>query len=104
MGNTLFPQNKGQRKLGDNMAERLAPGHLRLLPDEQVFARHRGNITGPVMVALGRHPFFVFCDPVPYQITLCIYRSRKRMLALVWSHLRLSPLFYCQHTRRPLPL
>ena len=55
------------------MAERLAPGHLRLLSGERVFAHNRRNEE----MFSDRHSSFVFCNPVPYQITLCVYRPRK---------------------------
>jgi hypothetical protein len=66
-------RKKARESSGNNMTERLAPGHLRLLSDERVCAHNRGKEE----MVLGLTSSFVFCDPVSLSITLCVYRARK---------------------------
>jgi hypothetical protein len=65
-GNTLMAHHfhkkrkKARENSENNMAERLAPGHLRRLSDERVFAHNGRNEE----MFSDRHSFFVFCDSV----------------------------------------
>jgi hypothetical protein len=70
-------EKKARENLRNNMAERLAPGHLRLLSDERVFAHNRGN----EQMVRGPTSSFVFCDPVSlsnYFVRLSTAQIRKK--------------------------
>jgi hypothetical protein len=77
MGNTLmtnyfYKQRKKARENSENnVAEGLAPGHLRFLSDERVFAHKGGNeemVFGPIssFVFVIRYPYQLLCASIDH--------------------------------------
>jgi len=67
-------RKKARENSQNNMAESTAPGHLRLLSDERVFAHQiqetRKSFRTDILL-------LCFVMRYPYQITLCVDRLRK---------------------------